>query len=98
MFMLRSEPPHLIPVPAALPRKTRESHHLEGRSVMVNQSVRLAIEMTAQCAAFTINFALTSNLPYALDLLAASQGAKQADQTAVETCSGMRAAAPRSPD
>ncbi len=51
---------------------------------MIDQSVRLAIEMTAQFAAFTINFALTGNLPDALDLLAASQGAEQADQTAVE--------------
>ena len=51
---------------------------------MVDQSIWLAIETTAQLAAFTFNFALTGNLPYALDVLAESQKAKDEDQTAIE--------------
>ena len=51
---------------------------------MTDQSVRLAIEMTARWVAFTINFALTGNLPYALDLLADSQKLQQIDETTIE--------------
>ncbi len=51
---------------------------------MIDQSVRLVIDMTAHLTAFTVNLALTGNLPYALDLLTESQESKQDDETAIE--------------
>ncbi len=45
--------------------------------VMIGQSIRLAIEMTAQLTAFTINLTLTGNLPHALELLAKSREEKR---------------------
>ncbi len=51
---------------------------------MIDQSVHLAIGMTAQLYAFAINFALTGNLPYALDVLAESQKAKRDDQVEID--------------
>ncbi len=51
---------------------------------MIDQSVHLAIGMTAQLYALVINFALTGNLPYAIDALAESQQANQDDQVEIE--------------
>ncbi len=55
-----------------------------GEVIMIDQSVHLAIGMTAQLYAFAINFALTGNLPYALDVLAGSQQAKQDNQVEID--------------
>ncbi len=51
---------------------------------MIDQSVHLAIGITAQLYAFAINFAVTGSLPYALDVLAENQQAKQEDRVEIE--------------